>query len=38
MTWAKHPGGGVILSSPWRPPLWCRFEGTTYIREEMGVH
>jgi hypothetical protein len=39
MTWAKHPGGGVIITHPWGPPLWCHFEGTTYIRTKLlGVH
>ncbi len=39
MTWAKHPGGGIILTSPWLTrPLWCRFEGTTYVREVMELH
>jgi hypothetical protein len=38
MSWIKHPQAGILLIHPQRRPLWCRFEGTTYVRSELELN
>jgi len=37
-TWAKHPMCGIVIAHPFLCPVWCRFEGYTYIRSALELH
>lgn len=37
-TWMKAPAGGILIAHPSEPPMWCRFDGTTYLRSRVELH
>jgi hypothetical protein len=37
-TWMKAPAGGILIMHPSNPPMWCRFDGTTYLRSQVERH
>ncbi len=36
--WTKHPLAGIVIAHPFLAPVWCRFEGYTYIRSALELH